>query len=86
MEEDDGFLRQRAQYLPLFQKKGLHPAGEPPAASRGFLLAAKLLCFFRRGANGENFSGAHDKWTLPGGNALTPEKAPVDFAEQKSGK
>jgi len=65
---------------PFFRKKDYTPQGSRPAASRGFLLAAKLLCFFRRGANGENFSGA------PGGNALTPEKAPVDFAEQKSGK
>ena len=71
---------------PFFRKKDYTPQGSRPAASRGFLLAAKLLCFFRRSANRENFSGAHDKWTLPGGNALTPEKAPVDFAEQKSGK
>lgn len=71
---------------PFFRKKNYTPQGSRPAASRGFLLAAKLLCFFRRGANGENFSGAHDKWTLPDGNALTPEKAPVDFFEQKSGK
>ena len=47
MEEDDGSLRQRAQYLPLFQKKGLHPAGEPPGRLAGLFACRQTLVFLQ---------------------------------------